>query len=126
MEASNTPQEPQSVGGPTPLQNGVDSHPQGVAAEGRLFNKAGLEGCILVRPNPSESPTLPEIYLDGSVVAVQNPPLQPKQRPRVFTKIIKPITSTLRKLGIRLILYLDDMLIMSPTQEEAASNLSSG
>ena len=44
--------------------------------------------------------------------------------PWVFTKVTKPISSVLRKLGIRLILYLDDMLIMSQSQIEASSNLA--
>lgn len=44
--------------------------------------------------------------------------------PWVFTKVTKPISSVLRRLGIRLILYLDDMLIMSQSQIEASSNLA--
>ena len=33
--------------------------------------------------------------------------------PRVFTKLMKPVVALLRQLGIRLIIYLDDMLIMA-------------
>ena len=32
--------------------------------------------------------------------------------PRVFTKLIKPIAASLRKRGIRIIVYLDDFLIL--------------
>ena len=32
--------------------------------------------------------------------------------PRVFTKLMKPVVGLLRQLGIRLIVYLDDILIM--------------
>ena len=32
--------------------------------------------------------------------------------PRVFTKIMKPVVGALRQMGIRLIIYLDDILIM--------------
>ena len=39
--------------------------------------------------------------------------------PRVFTKIMKPVIGLLRQLGIRIIVYLDDMLIMAQTQEMA-------
>ena len=38
--------------------------------------------------------------------------------PRVFTKIMKPVIGILRKLGIRLIIYLDDMLIMAESIEK--------
>ena len=44
--------------------------------------------------------------------------------PYVFTKLLKPVVSTLRKLGIRVILYLDDMLIISRSQEETRRNLA--
>ena len=32
--------------------------------------------------------------------------------PRVFTKIMKPVVGALRQLGIRLIIYLDDLLVL--------------
>ena len=36
--------------------------------------------------------------------------------PRVFTKILKPVIGLLRKQGIRLIIYLDDFLLMASTE----------
>ena len=38
--------------------------------------------------------------------------------PFIFTKLMKPIVATLRKLGIRLIMHLDDMLVMAAAKEE--------
>ena len=38
--------------------------------------------------------------------------------PRLFTKLMKVPMSILRKLGIRLIIYLDDILIFGSSQEE--------
>jgi len=35
--------------------------------------------------------------------------------PRVFTKLLKPVLSILRQRGIRLIAYLDDILLMAPS-----------
>ena len=37
--------------------------------------------------------------------------------PRIFTKLMKPVVGLLRHLGIRVILYLDDLLIMADTKE---------
>ena len=37
--------------------------------------------------------------------------------PRLFTKIMKPVVALLRRAGIRLIIYLDDLLFMHATQE---------
>ena len=44
--------------------------------------------------------------------------------PYTFSKLMKPVVSTLRKLGIRSILYLDDMLIMARSKEEARKYLA--
>ena len=37
--------------------------------------------------------------------------------PRLFTKIMKPVVALLRRAGIRVIIYLDDLLFMYATQE---------
>lgn len=37
--------------------------------------------------------------------------------PRVFTKFLKPVVAQLRKIGITLIIYPDDVLIMSESKE---------
>ena len=38
--------------------------------------------------------------------------------PRTFTKVMKPVIAYLRSLGIRMVVYLDDMLILAQTKEE--------
>ena len=45
--------------------------------------------------------------------------------PQTFTKLLKPVVCTLRRLGIRMILYLDDMLIMAQSRHEIRSHLAS-
>ena len=40
-----------------------------------------------------------------------------------FTKLTKPIVSTLRQLGIRVIIYLDDMLVLADSVQEARAHL---
>ena len=37
--------------------------------------------------------------------------------PRVFTKVMKPIAALLRQMSIRLVIYLDDLLIMGQSQK---------
>ena len=37
--------------------------------------------------------------------------------PRVFTKLLKPVVAWLRGQGIRLIIYLDDILVMASSVE---------
>ena len=39
--------------------------------------------------------------------------------PRVFTKVLKPAIELLRSVGIRLVIYMDDMLIMAHSTQRA-------
>ena len=42
--------------------------------------------------------------------------------PRIFTKLLKPVAAFLRKKGIRVLIYLDDFLLLAQTKEEATRN----
>jgi hypothetical protein len=44
--------------------------------------------------------------------------------PRIFTKVLKPIIQSARAQGIRVVAYLDDLLIMATSKEEVLENLS--
>ena len=43
--------------------------------------------------------------------------------PRLFTKLLKPVVVALRRLGIRLVIYLDDLIILSDSKEGALRDL---
>ena len=45
--------------------------------------------------------------------------------PRVFTKLMKPVVAMLRQRGVRLIIYLDDMLIMAESASLALHHAAS-
>ena len=45
--------------------------------------------------------------------------------PRVFTKLMKPVVAMLRQRGVRLIIYLDDMLIMAESTSLALHHAAS-
>ena len=42
--------------------------------------------------------------------------------PRIFTKVLKPVTAFLRRKAIRVLIYLDDFLLLAATVEEAVKN----
>ena len=52
------------------------------------------------------------------------PPLWFGKCPRLFTKLLKPVVSLLRQMGLRIIIYLDDTLIMSQTRDLALTHAS--
>lgn len=43
--------------------------------------------------------------------------------PRVFTKILRPLAAKLRKQGIRIVIYLDDILIMAQSKDLLRSHM---
>ena len=45
--------------------------------------------------------------------------------PRQFTKLMKPIVSLLRRIGIRLLIYLDDLLILNQNKVQLAKDANS-
>ena len=44
--------------------------------------------------------------------------------PYTFTKLMKPVVALLRRLGIQIILYLDDMLLMAEAESEARGDFN--
>lgn len=44
--------------------------------------------------------------------------------PRVFTKVLKPVTATLHAQGIRTIIFIDDILVIGATAKECSTNVS--
>ena len=42
--------------------------------------------------------------------------------PRIFTKVLKPVAAFLRRKAIRVLIYLDDFLLLAATVEEAVEN----
>ena len=43
--------------------------------------------------------------------------------PRVFTKILKPVVSVLRRAGVKLVIYLDDMILLNQDQSLLRSQI---
>ena len=54
----------------------------------------------------------------GTLYEFQSLPFGLCSAPRVFTKLLKPVLAMLRHQGIRLIMYLDDLLVMAQSKQE--------
>ena len=70
------------------------------------------------------TPEIPEVSVRGLTWQFQALPFGLSSAPYVFTKLMKPMVSTLRKLGICLFLYLNDMLIMAASKDETRGHLA--
>jgi len=53
-----------------------------------------------------------QFYWQGTLYQFQCLPFGPSCAPRTFTKMMKPVVAFLRERGIRLIIYLDDLLVL--------------
>ena len=54
---------------------------------------------------------------EGKVMQYRVLPFGLASGPRLFTNVMKPIVAILRRVGVRLIIYLDDIIIMNQTVE---------
>ena len=107
------------------LQNGVHTHVK------RSFKERGLHGenrpqrRISDCPNMAESPKVSKVSLEGFTSGIRMPPLGLASTPRVITKLLKPVLSILRQGGMRLIVYLVDILLMAPSVEQVLQHAAS-
>ena len=83
-----------------------------------LDDQAGLEGCIPSSPNSQREPNLLQSKWEQKTYQFVCLPFGLTSAPWVFTKIMRPMVGKLRQMGIRLIIYLDDILIMHHSREE--------
>lgn len=63
-------------------------------------------------------------FWKGKVMEFRSLPFGIAVAPRIFTKLMKVPTALLRRLGIRMIIYLDDILIMNQSRNDILSDLS--
>ena len=110
----------EQVCGYSPFQNGINQDSKRVNAEGRL---ARLKKTYILLSPSLFTPKISQIPMAEPDVGIQSPPIG-LNSPPYTSKLMKLVVSTLRKLGIRSILYLDDMLIMARNKEEARRHLA--
>ncbi len=79
-----------------------------------------LEGCLLSCFDPSATQTVPTVCVRRTGMAVQGPPLS--LSPRVFTKVVEGARTTLWEVGVRILNYLDDWLILAQSREQLGNH----
>ena len=76
------------------------------------------QGCIFFSPTKFKIPKVFKFQMKGSVLPVPLPLLWFGTSPKDIHKVDESSLSLLRKLYVRLIIFLDDILLMASSKEE--------
>ena len=78
--------------------------------------KIDLKDAYFIRTGLEKSSKIPSFVWKETMYEFACLLFRLSSAPRVFTKLMKPVVAQLQKQGIRLIIYLDDILIMAKTE----------
>ena len=82
---------------------------------GDFMCKLDLKDAYFTIPLHARSQKFTRFQFKGKTYQFTCLPFGLTSAPRIFTKVLKPLAGILRKMCIRIIIYLDDMLIMKST-----------
>lgn len=82
-----------------------------------------FEGCLFDHPCTSVPPKIFAFCVAGRIFQFNCLAFGLAPAPRLFSKILRVVAAYLRKHGMRLIIYLDDILIMSSSKEGARADV---
>ena len=122
-ETSDQPNTVEPMGVCRALQNGGNPYPEGSSESRGLVCEGEPEGCILHSSHRSQPPPIPEAHAGQGEIPVHMPPFGLSCAPCTFTKVMKPVIILLRSWGVRIIIYIDDMLILAETSEQAYQHI---
>ena len=83
------------------------------------MTKVDLKDAYFTIPVHSRDRPLLRFYALGSQYQFTCLPFGLSSAPWVFTKTLKPVTTLLRELGVRLVIYIDDILVVAESPELA-------
>jgi hypothetical protein len=93
--------------------------------KGDLFVKLDLKDAYLTVPIQNSQKKYLRFMWNGRIFQFKCIPFGLAPAPRIFTKLLKVVLAFLRKQGIRLVVYLDDFLIINESEEGARADLKS-
>ncbi len=102
------------------LQNGGHTHAKGCSEERRLDDK--LKDASFMIPVAPNHRRLLRFRWQGKTYQLTCLPFGLSSAPWVFTKITKLIMTTLRYLGLRMIIYIDNILLIAETRSQAQAH----
>ncbi|KZR98940.1 Uncharacterized protein APZ42_005408, partial [Daphnia magna] len=89
-----------------------------------LVCKIRPKRCLFNRPYPPKPSNISLFQVEESYYRFSSLPFGLASAPRIFTKLLKVPISVLRGSGVRLVIYLDDILIMNENKQGAEKDLN--
>ena len=89
------------------------------------MTKFDLSDFYMHLPMPPESVQYFRFMFEGAKYECLGMPFGLGPAPRIATKFLSPVVKYLRRRGVRCIVYIDDILILSRTRDRPSSTLSS-
>ena len=99
------------------LQDGDSPYSEIPSLKGRLDGQGRLERCFLYLPIAKQFHHLLLFKANAESFQFLCLPYGLCTAPRVFTKVLKPAVELLRSIGIKLMIYMDDMLLMANSKQ---------
>ena len=96
-----------------------------VLRQGDFMVRLDLKDAYLTVPVHKSDRKYLRFMWKGKVFEFTSLPFGLAPAPFVFTKLLRPVAAFLRSMGIRIMIYLDDILVMAPSPEDAESGTSS-
>ena len=93
-----------------------------VVRQGDFFTKIDLTDAYLSVPLHEDDRKYIQFFWKGRFYQFRTLCFGLSSAPWAFTKLLKPIVAYLRNLGLRIIVYLDDILIINETKEGAEND----
>ena len=118
------PQEVECIPLSLSLQDGEYQQCEGCYPGERLHGKDRSERCLPDGSSFGEAPQISQVCVGRPVLPVQSLPFGLATAPRTFTKFLRLVAAEMRRKGVRLVMYLDDILVMAQTMEGLKEHLS--
>ena len=90
------------------LQDGNVQHSSSSLGRRQMGSNIGSQGCLFPHPYASQGSTFPEVYVTEQSLVL---PFRLTVAQFLFTWVMRPVVKELRRQGIRVHIYLDDMII---------------
>lgn len=92
---------------------------QHIATKGNWFTKLDLKDAYLTVPVYSAFRSSLCFKTEGKFFKFVAMPFGLATAPRAFTKLLRPVVAHLRRVGTRVVIYLDDILLLHSSKERA-------